>query len=177
MSSILLHICCGPCATVVIERLTGGHDLTGFFYNPNIFPAGEYDRRLEAARVVCADAGIPLVEGAYDPERFDDAVRGLENEPENGARCPVCYRLRLVETARVAAERGFDRIASTLTTGPRKPAAVINPIGESAAADALIAFHPGDWKKLDGFRQSCERSRELGIYRQHYCGCRYSLPT
>ncbi len=175
MQTLLLHICCGPCATAVIERLRDDYDLTGFFYNPNIDPPEEYERRLEACREVCRRMNVPLVEGDYDSGRFLETVRGLESEPENGARCPVCFRLRLNETARVAREKGFDLIASTLTIGPMKKAAVINPIGfEEAEAHSLV-FLDGDWKKRDGFKRSCELSREFDIYRQHYCGCRFSL--
>jgi len=172
---LLLHICCGPCATTVVERLRDEYDITGFFFNPNIHPKEEYRLRLEAARVVTDRLGIPLIEGEYDPDVFFAAVRGLEEEPENGARCPVCFRLRLAETARRARGEGFDCIASTLTIGPMKKAAIIDPIGEEESARTGVAFVCGDWKKRDGFRRSCELSREFGIYRQHYCGCVFSI--
>ena len=175
MPKLLLHICCGPCATTVIERLCDDYSVTGYFYNPNIHPEDEYRRRLKAAREVTGKFGIPLIEGTYEPEIFFDAVRGLENEPENGARCPVCYRLRLAETARVAAGNSFGLIASTLTVGPQKKASVINPIGEEEAECAGLKFLPGDWKKKEGFRRSCELSREYGLYRQEYCGCLFSI--
>lgn len=175
MKPILLHICCGPCATQVIDILRAEYAVTGFFYNPNIHPADEYARRLDAAETVCERFGAKFVEGRYDPESFFEAVRGLETEPENGARCRVCYRLRLEAAARFAAENGFDLMAGTLTVGPMKRAAVIDPIGTDAARSAGVEFLAGDWKKNDGFRRSCRFSRELGIYRQHYCGCRFSI--
>ena len=175
MKKLLLHICCGPCATSVIERLSTDYDLTGYFFNPNIHPEEEYKHRLEAAQLTAKKSAIPCIEGAYEPEKFMKAVRGFENEPENGARCPVCYRLRLAETARYAALHSFDCMASTLTLGPQKKASVINPIGHEAAASAEISFIEGDWKKKDGFKRSIDLSRNIGLYRQHYCGCLYSL--
>ncbi|MCD6308602.1 MAG: epoxyqueuosine reductase QueH [Candidatus Latescibacteria bacterium] len=175
MPTLLLHICCGPCATVVLERLGNDYDITGYFFNPNIYPADEYRRRLDAAHEVARRFGIELVEGEYDPGLFLDAVRGLENEPENGRRCPVCYGLRLAETARLASARSFEALASTLTVGPMKKAAVIDPIGEAEAARAGVGWVGGDWKKRDGFRRSCELSKDFGLYRQHYCGCRFSM--
>ncbi len=175
MPSLLLHICCGPCATTVIERLRDNWTVTGFFYNPNIAPETEYRLRLVAAREVCTRVGVPLIEGVYEPDRYEAAVRGFEDEPENGSRCLVCYRLRLSTAATTAAARGFDAFASTLTTGPRKKASVIDPIGAEAAREADVAFRAGDWKKRDGFNRACELAREFGIYRQHYCGCRFSI--
>ena len=113
--------------------------------------------------------------GHYDPDAFFEAVKGLEHEPENGLRCPVCYRLRLASTAEYAARNLFDCIASTLTLGPQKKATVINPIGIEAAQSAGVDFLEGDWKKKDGFKRSLELSHEMGMYRQHYCGCVFSI--
>jgi len=175
MSRLLLHICCGPCATTVIERLREVHDVTGYFYNPNIHPEEEYQRRLEAAREATERLAVPLIEEVYEPEEFYREVRGLEHEPENGTRCPVCYRLRLGRTAEAARKGGFEVIASTLTVGPTKKAAVIDPIAGEAAERAGVRFLPGDWKKKDGFKRSCEMSRAFGLYRQHYCGCVFSM--
>jgi len=131
---------------------------------------------LEAARAVCERLEVDFIEGLYEPERYYDAVAGLEKEPENGARCLSCYRLRLSVTARRAAENGCRFIASTLTVGPMKKAAIIDPIGDEEACKAGVTFLAADWKKKDGFRHSCELSREFGIYRQRYCGCEFSLP-
>ena len=175
MKKLLLHICCGPCSTTVVERLSEDYDITGFFYNPNIYPEDEYYRRLEAARASLARFDVPFVEGPYDPEAFSNAVAGFEEEPENGARCTVCYRLRLSKAAGYGAQNGFDIIASTLTLGPQKKAAVINPIGHEVAGEAGLTFLDGDWKKKDGFRRSIELSKEFDLYRQHYCGCEFSI--
>jgi len=177
MKKLLLHICCGPCATHVLDILGHNYEVTGYFYNPNVHPEKEYGNRLAAARIVAGKAGIPLIEGDYDPSVFFESVKGYENEPENGERCRICYRLRLSETARFASCNSFDCIASTLTLGPQKKASVINPIGIEEAASAGVAFIEGDWKKKDGFKRSCELSREYGIYRQNYCGCLFSRRT
>ena len=158
-----------------IELLIKNYRLTGYFYNPNIYPLEEYAKRLDAAREVAARYEIPFIEGGYEPEIFIDAIRGLEHEPENGQRCLACYRLRLSKTAETAAHDSFDFIASTLTLGPHKKASIINPIGREAAAKNGIVFIEGDWKKMNGFKHSCELSREYGIYRQNYCGCLFSL--
>jgi len=158
-----------------VEVLGRSCDVAGFFYNPNIYPEEEYTRRLDAARAVSERAGISLIEGNYNPQVFLDAIRGFEHEPENGKRCSICYRLRLSETAHYAAKKSFDCIASTLTLGPQKKAAVINPIGVSEASRVGLRFIEDDWKKKDGFKRSCALSREYGIYRQDYCGCVFSM--
>jgi len=172
---LLLHICCGPCATVVIERLVERYQITGFFYNPNIFPPEEYERRCEAVARVAAFFDIPLLRGEYDHKVFLSSVSGLEAEPEGGHRCPVCFRLRLLTTARQAKELGFAQFASTLTVGPNKQAELINRLGREAEVESGVGFLAGDWKKQDGFRRSVELSRQLDLYRQHYCGCEFSL--
>jgi epoxyqueuosine reductase len=172
---LLLHICCGPCATVAIETLSKVSVITGYYYNPNIYPEAEYFLRRDAAEDVSRQMGIPFVAGLYDQELFSDAVRGFEQEPENGARCTLCYRLRLTATALYARENGFDCFASTLTTGPQKKAAVINPLGTGIGGQYGVTFLEKDWKKQDGFRRSCELARSLGVFRQHYCGCRFSI--
>ena len=176
MRNLLLHICCGPCATHVIETLSREFDVTGYYYNPNIYPEEEYGRRLEAAKTVAKKQNITLIEGDYDPLTFFNAVKGYEHEPENGARCKICYRLRLSGTAVYASDNSFGCIASTLTLGPQKKASIINPIGVEEAEKHDIDFIEGDWKKKDGFRKSCIISGEYGIYRQNYCGCKFSMP-
>ncbi|MEN9979300.1 MAG: epoxyqueuosine reductase QueH [candidate division WOR-3 bacterium] len=172
---LLLHICCGPCATVVIERLAEQYQITGFFYNPNIYPREEYERRCAAVARVAAFFNVPLLRGEYDYRVFLSAVSGLEAEPEGGRRCQVCFQLRLLATARQAKELGFTLFASTLTVGPNKQAELINRLGSEAAEQSGINFLQGDWKKQDGFRRSVELSRQLDLYRQHYCGCEFSL--
>jgi len=176
MQKLLLHICCGPCATHVVEFLRQKYNITGYFYNPNIYPEEEYIKRLDAAREVAKRMGIEIIEGEYEPRTFFNAVKGFENEPENGKRCNICYRLRFYGTAQYAADNSFDCIASTLTLGPQKKASIINPIGISEAEKVGLSFIEGDWKKKDGFKRSCELSHEYGIYRQNYCGCLFSMP-
>jgi len=172
---LLLHICCGPCATTVIKRLKDGYEITGFFYNPNIFPEEEYQCRLEEAQKVVQNWKINLLTREYEHRVFLSEVRGLENEPEGGKRCEICFRLRLEKSALQAKELGCALLASTLTIGPNKNAEVINRIGKEVCAPLGIDFLEADWKKNDGFRQSVELSRKLGLYRQHYCGCEFSI--
>jgi predicted adenine nucleotide alpha hydrolase (AANH) superfamily ATPase len=173
---ILLHICCAPCATTVVRRLKeAGYDVHGFFYNPNIQPEKEYYQRLLEAQRLCKLWSIPLEIGDYDWDRWQAEVRGLEGAKEGGERCRVCYRFRLAATAEKAKELDIGIIATTLTISPHKRPDVVNPIGKEVCAELEIKFHEADWKKQDGFKQSLDTSRELHIYRQDYCGCKYSL--
>ncbi len=181
--SVLLHSCCGPCSTAVIERLLSDYSITVFFYNPNITEADEYELRLDAQRSVIDrfNGGgrfiidrIGLVEGAYRPDIFLHSVRGLEDEPEGGARCSVCFRLRLEETARRAKLGGYDFFATTLTVSPHKNYPLISQIGREIADSYGIGFLDMDFKKKAGFQRSIELSKEFGLYRQNYCGCRFS---
>ncbi len=171
---LLLHVCCGPCATAVIERLAPAYDLTCLWYNPNIEPLEEYNRRLEAARTVAASTAVRLVEGPYDNEMWRRAVAGYESEPEGGARCAICFRYRLAFAARYAAEHGFACFTTTLTISPHKNAEAINRIGQAIAADHGLAFLAENFKKRGGFQRSVELSKKLGLYRQDYCGCLFS---
>ncbi len=174
---LLLHVCCGPCSTQVIEELKKTHDLTLYFYDPNIQPREEYERRLEAAMKVAEVKGIPLIIGSYDEPEWREAVKGLEDEPENGKRCHVCYEFRLMEAARMCRELHCDAFTTTLTISPYKDAAVINRIGEKAAQAFGVGFLASNFKKKDGFLKSTKMSAELGIYRQHYCGCQSSIAS
>jgi len=173
---LLLHICCAPCATEVVCRLQDEYELVGFFYNPNIHPEEEYLRRLTAAQRFGALWHVPMDTGEYEPGRFLDVARGLEHEPEGGRRCEACFRLRLEESARRARANGCSVVATTLTIGPTKRADAVNRVGEEVCRDFGVRFLPADWKKRDGFRRSVEYSKELGLYRQEYCGCRFSMP-
>ncbi|OYD17333.1 hypothetical protein CH330_00465 [candidate division WOR-3 bacterium JGI_Cruoil_03_51_56] len=173
--SLLLHICCAPCATEVIHRLENNYDIIGFFYNPNIFPEKEYQKRLIEVQRLSALWHLPLDVGEYDHDRFLEMVKGLEKEPEGGKRCQVCYRMRLEQTAMKAKGNGCQVIATTLTISPHKRAAVINPIGREVCSQYGLRFLEGDWKKRDGFKHSVEISKGLGLYRQDYCGCEFSL--
>ncbi len=171
---MLLHICCAPCSTHVIKMLQDDYDVTGFFYNPNIHPRDEYEHRLETAREYSEAIGLDLIEGDYDIKRWLEATEGYKDEPEGGARCPICYRLRLEEAAKHAAAEKYDFFATTLTISPRKKAEVINPIGLEMAVEYGVRFYEGDFKKKDGFKHSVEMSKAHGLYRQDYCGCIYS---
>ncbi|MBN1556881.1 MAG: epoxyqueuosine reductase QueH [Lentisphaerae bacterium] len=169
MPRLLLHTCCGPCATACIERLRDGYALTLFFSNSNIAPRAEYDRRLAAARKLADLQGLPLVEDAYDHAAWRAAVQGLEDEPERGRRCEACFAFNLGRAARYAREHAFDGFTTTLTVSPHKAAPVIFSIGSR-----LGPFLATDFKKQDGFKRSLELTRRLGLYRQDYCGCEFS---
>ena len=172
---LLLQGCCGPCSSYVLEYLTRYFDITLLFYNPNIRPEAEYDKRLGALRDLLARMPLPnpvrLWEPGWRGSEFMDAVKGLENEPEGGTRCSVCFRLRLGETARLAAEGEYDFFGTTLTVSPHKNAALLNAIGEGLEARYGVRWLPSDFKKRDGYLRSIRLSKEYGIYRQEYCGC------
>ena len=173
--SMLLHSCCGPCSTAVIERLIDRYDLTVYFYNPNITNEGEYDKRLDTEKKFIdeynkylmekngtdSDVTVKLIEGEYDPENYLIAVKGLEEEPENGDRCTKCFEVRMRKTAEEA-ER------------PHKNTNKINKIGYELEKEFKPAFLDESFKKKDGFKRSTELSREYGLYRQNYCGCIFS---
>lgn len=171
--NILLHICCGICAAPVAERLMrDGHRVTGFFYNPNIHPEDEYGRRLEVARRVAKEVGFELIEGPYDRERWFEAVKGKEYSPEGGARCIVCYEMRLRKTYEQMRKKNLDAFTTTLTVSPHKAAETINKVGMDIGGEKFLLF---DFKKRGGFQRATELAKEWGLYRQHYCGCIHSL--
>ncbi len=176
---LLLHSCCGPCSTAVLETLRDEFDITVFFYNPNITEREEYDRRLEAQIKVCEEEKAQggsgeWLEGPYDPESFLEAVKGLEEVPEGGSRCTVCFRLRLEETARQAKALGYEVFGTTLTVSPHKNYKLITQIGQELAEACGLTWLDRDFKKKNGFGRSVELSKEYGLYRQNYCGCRFS---
>ena len=172
---LLLQACCGPCSSYVLEYLTRYFDVTVLFYNPNIRPEAEYEKRLAALRQLLSampmDHPPALVEPGWRGEEFMAAVKGLEGEPEGGARCAVCFRLRLAETARLAAAGGYDFFGTTLTISPHKNAPLINRIGEELAGRYGVAWLPSDFKKRNGYLRSIQLSKQYGLYRQDYCGC------
>lgn len=172
---LLLHSCCGPCSTVPLERLRDRFDTVVFFYGPNIHPRKEYLLRLEGQRSVCGRLGIELVEGPYRPADWGRAVRPYRDLPEGSLRCESCYRLRMLKTARLARERGFDFFAVTLTVSRHKNSKVLERIGREVARSEGVVYLAEDFKKQDGYNQSVRRSRELGLRRQDYCGCSISL--
>lgn len=172
---LLLHSCCGPCSSYVLEYLTRYFEVFLSYYNPNIQPREEYDLRLENQLCVLGRIpGVTLVPCGYDGGAYDEAVRGLEDEPEGGARCTECFKLRLDFAAREAKRLGCDYFATTLTVSPHKDAQRINAIGEALAGKYGVKWLPGDFKKRDGYKRSIELSREFGLYRQDYCGCLFS---
>ncbi len=169
---VLLHICCGVCATAVAEKLLiEGYELTGFFYNPNIHPEDEYKRRLDSAKKVAEHLKFELIEGIYDRENWFPQVKGLEYEPEGGKRCIACFRMRLSKTYEVMRKKNFDRFTTTLSVSPLKDATYINKIGMEIGGEKFIV---DDFKKKGGFQRAVELSKEWGLYRQDYCGCIYS---
>lgn len=175
---LLLHSCCAPCSSYVLEYLSGYFEITVFYYNPNISPAEEYETRArEQERLIealPAKHQVRFVAGPYEPERFYAQSRGYEDEPEGGERCRLCYRLRLMEAAKMAKEEGYDYFATTLTISPLKDAEKLNEIGQELGDIYQVAHLPSDFKKKDGYRRSVELSKQYGLYRQDYCGCVFS---
>jgi len=171
---LLLHICCAPDATYGIEKFSKDYDITLYFYNPNIHPEIEYKLRALELKRLARTLKVPLIEGPYEPERWFEAVKGLEDEPEGGKRCEVCFRMRLEDTASLAKEQGFDAISTVLTISPKKDAEKINRIGKEIAEKYGVKWVAEDLKKGGGFQRSLELSAKYGIYRQDYCGCIFS---
>lgn len=173
---ILLHICCAPCGVAVIDELVAGdRSLTAYFYNPNIYPQEEYEKRLNEVRRICADYSVPLIEGEYETEFWDNEIKDLASEPEGGKRCGVCVKFRLKKAAKFAKENGFEIFATTLSTGRQKNSEMINSIGKEIASEEGIDFLDEDWKKGGRQEKSIRLIAEKNIYRQNYCGCIYSL--
>ncbi len=172
---LLLHVCCGPDVTVALERLPETERLALFFDNPNLHPYEEYRRRVEAFKKVADHFGVDVIFGEYDPDGWSRLTAGLEDEPEGGRRCLVCIAHRLRNTAERAKREGFDTIASVFSTSPHKDAQWINAEGEKVAAEYGLRHLATNFKKKDGFKRSVQLSRELGLYRQNYCGCVHSL--
>lgn len=189
---LFLHSCCAPCSSYVLEYLRSFFRITVFYYNPNITSEPEYLHRVEEQKRLIREFNsqlkktgeaeesnreaypIEIIEGDYDKELFFDRVKGLEQCPEGGERCFVCYELRLRETARLAKEMEADYFTTTLTISPLKNAARINEIGEKLAEEFGTPFLPSDFKKKDGYKRSVELSKEYNLYRQDYCGCVFS---
>jgi predicted adenine nucleotide alpha hydrolase (AANH) superfamily ATPase len=170
---VVLHICCGVCAAGAADiLLKEGHRVTGYFYNPNIYPEDEYRLRLEAARHTAERLGFELVEGPYEPENWISAVAACKDGPEGGPRCLTCYRLRLEKTSGFMRGAGADAFTSTLTISPHKSAKAINRIGAEIGGNSFMAR---DFKKKDGFKKAVGLAKSWEIHRQHYCGCAYSL--
>ena len=177
--TLLLHSCCGPCSTYVLEYLVQYFDITLLFYNPNIYPEEEYLKRLKAQREVIGKysvlSSVKIVDLPYEHDEFLKCSDGLESEPEGGARCIECFRLRMEKTARFAAEKGFGFFTTTLSVSPHKNATVLNELGKEISEKFGVEYLYSDFKKREGYKRSIELSKELGIYRQEYCGCEFSL--
>lgn len=176
--SLLLHACCAPCSSYVLEYLSEYFDITLFFYNPNISPKEENDFRAEELMRLVKEIGlsdkVKLVIGEYEPQKFNEIAKGLEELPEGGARCAKCYELRLAETARRAAEVGYDFFTTTLSISPYKNAEWLNSIGVAMGEKYGVRYLISDFKKRNGYKRSCELSAEYRLYRQDFCGCEYS---
>ena len=175
---LLLHSCCAPCSSYVIEYLSSYFSITVFYYNPNIYPEQEYGKRAEEQREFIrrfpAKYPAQFLYGEFEPERFYEAVKGLEREKEGGERCFCCYRLRLEETAKMAKRLGMDSFTTTLSISPLKQAVKLNEIGEALSEEYGIPYLVSDFKKKNGYKRSVELSKEYGLYRQDYCGCIFS---
>lgn len=176
--SLLLHSCCAPCSSYVLEYLSSYFEITVLYFNPNISPAQEYEKRAEEQKRLIQDVfeqkGVTFRAGRYEPETFYEAVKGMEQEPEGGKRCFVCYEQRLREAAATAKEGGFDYFTTTLSISPLKNAAKLNEIGGRLAEEYQVPYLFSDFKKKNGYRRSIELSREYGLYRQNFCGCVFS---
>ncbi len=176
--SLLLHACCAPCSSYVLEYLNRYFDITVYFYNPNITEHEEYTKRAEELRRLINELPalntIKFLDGGYSPEEFERIAAGLENEREGGARCMKCYRLRLEESAKAAKKGGFDFFTTTLSISPHKNAQALNSIGAQLAEKYGVNWLYSDFKKKNGYKRSCELSAIYNLYRQNYCGCIYS---
>ena len=179
MPRVLLHSCCGPCSSSVLEYLTQYFDVTLLWYNPNIYPQQEFDRRFKTQVKLIEDMGLAdKVSVLAEPRKSEDyyaRIKGLENEPEGGKRCTECFRVRLLEAGRLAKHYGFDYFCSTLTLSRHKDAVRINTIGEEGGRMVGVSWLPSDFKKRDGENRSIELCEKYNVYRQLYCGCEFSL--
>ena len=176
---LLLHSCCAPCSSYVLEYLSDYFSITVFYYNPNIYPPEEFGKRVEEQKKLIRELpmknSVSFLEGPYEPERFYEMAKGLERVPEGGERCFRCYRLRLEETAQMARAGNFDYFTTTLSISPLKNAEKLNEIGAYLAEEYKVPYLFSDFKKRNGYKRSTELSAEYGLYRQDYCGCVFSL--
>jgi predicted adenine nucleotide alpha hydrolase (AANH) superfamily ATPase len=172
--ALLLHICCAPCSIHPLEIMQEDYRVTGIYYGPNIHPEVEYIVRLEEMERVAGEKSIELIRAEYDMPEWFRKMEGLEQEHEGGERCKACYRIRLEKTAEYAVERNIENFTTTLSVSPHKDAGEINRIGTEIAEKYNLNFLSVDFKKRDGFKRSMEAAKELGLYRQDYCGCVYS---
>ena len=177
--TLLLHSCCGPCSSAVLERLVPYFQVSLFWYNPNIWPREELDKRFQHQMKILESMGredrVRVLQGPWDHDGWKSAVAGLEGEPEGGARCTECFRMRLSLTAQTARYYGFEWYCTTLSVSPYKDALRLNRLGEQYGQETHVRFLPSDFKKKEGYKRSIELCRKYDIYRQDYCGCEFSL--
>lgn len=173
---LLLHSCCAPCSSYVLEYLTQYFDITVFFYNPNISPEPEYRHRVSEIKRLISEMcpEVHFIEGVYEPQKFFEMSKGLENAPERGERCHKCYALRLEETAKTAQNGSYDYFTTTLSISPQKDAAVLNAVGKEISDRYGISYLYSDFKKRNGYKRSIELSAKFHLYRQNFCGCPFS---
>ena len=178
LPSLLIHACCAPCSSACLEYLNPYFKITVFYYNPNISPRSEFDKRMkEEKRLIESmpfENSVDMIEGTYDHKDFLEIANGLEDCPVGGERCFKCYRLRLEETACLAKEMGFDYFCTTLSVSPLKNAEKINEIGYETAQKYGVSWLPSDFKKKEGYKRSIELSKQYDLYRQNFCGCAFS---
>lgn len=174
---LLLHSCCGPCSTYVLDFLKDHFDISILFYNPNIYPEEEYYYRKDEQEALVEKMGleIEVLPVDYRKEEFYSMAKGLEEEQENGARCLLCYRLRLEEAAKVAREKDYDYFTTSLSISPHKDSQVLNQIGKTLEEKYGVNYLYSDFKKNDGFKKSVDLSKKYDMYRQDYCGCEFSM--
>jgi len=174
---LLLHACCAPCSIYVLQKLSTDYEVTIYFYDPNIHPRVEYNKRRDELKKYAAKLQLDFVEGPYDSAHWLERTRGLENEPEKGQRCEVCFDIRLAGSARYAKEQSFDYWTTVLSISPHKSAEQINRVGTRIADIVGLPYIAADWKKNNGFKIASQLSKEENFYRQDYCGCVYSKRT
>ena len=177
---LLLHSCCAPCSSYVITYLTNYFDITILYYNPNIFPQEEYEKRKKEQIKLIHDLKVKnklnILDCDYDNKEYNKLINGLENEPERGNRCTICYKMRIEKTAYLAKENHYDYFCTTLSVSPYKNSNLINEIGEDLEKEYQVKWLYSDFKKKDGYKKSIELSKKYNLYRQDYCGCIYSKP-
>ena len=174
---LLLHVCCAPCSSYVLTYLSDYFDITVLYYNPNISPIEEYQKRLNEEKRLIKELNkenIHIIECNYDNEEFENIAKGLEEVPEGGIRCHKCYNLRIEKTAQIAKENNFDYFTTTLTISPLKNSQVLNKIGKELSEKYNIKYLYSDFKKKEGYKTSIILSKKYNLYRQNYCGCKYS---